>query len=299
MFCKQLKSNKLMKYFLTLLLASFTLIQANAQEDLLNQLDKEQPKEKEITPYAFKGLQICNMQSTKLAAKGELYILISHRFGDVTEGFENFFGLDEAITKIGGIYGFTNWLSVGLTRHRNNKIYEIAGKYKLANQIEGGFPITIVGYNTVDINSAIKKNDFPNLKFNNRLAFTSQLLISRKFSEILSFELAPIYVHKNLYEKLVEQKDLFLLGAGGRCKLSKRLSLNLEYAARLNSTEGEKKAFRNPLTVGLDIETGGHVFQLVFSNSQPMNDVSVFSNTTGEWNKTKGIYFGFNMYRVF
>jgi hypothetical protein len=288
-----------MKYFLTLLLTTFTLIQANAQNDLLNQLDQDQPKEKGITPYAFKGLQICNMQSTKLAAKGEFYVLISHRFGDVTEGFDNFFGLDEAITKIGAIYGFTNWLSVGLTRHRNNKIYELAGKYKFANQIDGGFPFTVVGYNTMDINSAIKKDDYPNLKFNNRLAFTTQLLLSRKFSEVLSFELAPIYVHKNLYEELIEQKDLFLLGVGGRCKLSKRLSLNLEYAARLNSTQGEKDTFRDPITVGLDIETGGHVFQLVFSNSQPMNDVSVFSNTTGQWDKTKGIYFGFNMYRVF
>ncbi len=288
-----------MKYFLTLLLVTFTLVQANAQDDLLNQLDNDQPKGKEITPYAFKGLQICNMQSTKLPAKGEFYVLISHRFGDVTEGFENFFGLDEAITKIGGIYGLTNWLSLGISRHRNDKIYEIAGKYKFFNQIDGGFPITIVGYNTVDINSNLKKEQFPELKFNNRLAFTSQLLLSRKFSEVLSFELAPIYVHKNLYDAVVEQKDLFLLGAGGRCKLSKRLSLNLEYAARLNLQDEFQSPYQNPLTIGLDIETGGHVFQMVFSNSQPMNDVAVFSTTTGEWDKTKGIYFGFNMYRVF
>ncbi len=288
-----------MKYFLTLLLATITIFQVNAQDDLLNQLDKEEPKEKEVTPYAFKAMQICNMQSTKLAAKGEFYVLISHRFGDVTEGFENFFGLDEAITKIGGIYGITNGISIGITRHRNNKTYELAGKYRIVSQVNDGFPLTIVGYNTVDINSAIKKEQYPRLKFNNRLAYTTQLLISRKFSEILSFELAPIYVHKNLYEDLSEQKDLFLMGAGGRCKLTKRLSLNLEYAARLNDTEGSKEIYNNPLTVGLDIETGGHVFQLVFSNSQPMNDVAVFSNTTGEWDKARGIYFGFNMYRVF
>jgi hypothetical protein len=288
-----------MKYFITILLTTITLFQANAQDDLLNQLDNEQPKEKEITPYAFKGLQICNMQSTKLPAKGEYYVLISHRFGDVTDGISSFFGLDQAITKIGGIYGIANWLSVGVTRHRNNKTYEIAGKYKFANQIEGGFPLTIAGYNTMDINSEISKDQFPLLEFNNRLAFTSQLLISRKFSEVLSFQLTPVYVHKNLYEATTEQKDLLLLGLGGRCKLSKRLSLNLDYAARVNATKSGEETFRDPLTVGLDIETGGHVFQLVFSNTQFMNDVAVYSNSDGRWDKGKGIYFGFNMYRVF
>ena len=290
-----------MKNFLTIVLVLLFTGTAIAQDDLLNELDSLKTKEKIITPYAFKALQICNMQSTKLPVKGEWYILISHRFGDVTYGFENFFGLDEAITKIGAIYGATNWLSIGASRHRNNKTYELAAKYKLANQIDQGFPFTIVGYNTMDINSELKNEVNPGLKFSNRLAYTSQLIISRKFSESFSFEVAPIYVHKNLYDDTTEQKDLFLIGAGGRYKLSKRISVNMEYAARLNTSKDFESPYNNPLSVGFDIETGGHVFQMIFSNSQPMNDVAVFSNTKGDWSLTKGggIYFGFNMYRVF
>jgi Membrane bound beta barrel domain (DUF5777) len=289
-----------MKKLLATTMLLFFVITATAQEDLMNQLDSLKT-EKSITPYAFKALQVCNLQSTKLPVKGELYILISHRFGDLTNGFENFFGLDEAITKIGGIYGATNWLSLGVSRHRNNKTYELAAKYKFANQMDKGFPFTIVGYNTMDINSELKKAVNPELKFTNRLAYSSQLIISRKFSEALSFEIAPVYVHKNLYDETIEQKDLFLLGAGGRCKLSKRISLNLEYAARLNNSSSIETPFYNPISFGLDIETGGHVFQLVFSNSQPMNDVAIFSNTKGKFDFSKGggIYFGFNMYRVF
>ncbi|MBY0485633.1 MAG: hypothetical protein K2P85_00340, partial [Flavobacteriaceae bacterium] len=248
---------------------------------------------------AFKALQVCNMQSTKLPVKGELYILISHRFGDLANGLDNFFGLDNALTKIGGIYGATNWLSLGISRQTYNKTYELAAKYKFANQMVGGFPVTIVGYNTMDINSELKKANNPNLKFTNRLAYTTQLIVSRKFSESFSLELAPIFVHKNLYDDATEQKNLYLLGAGGRYKLTKRLSLNLEYAARLSLPEEFVSPYHNPLTVGIDIETGGHVFQMVFSNSQPMNDVAVFSNAKGSWVGKKSLYFGFNMYRVF
>ena len=135
----------------------------------------------------------------------------------------------------------------------------------------------------MDINSDLKKATSPELQFTNRLAYTTQLLVSRKFSEKFSLELAPIYVHKNLYDGILDQKDLFLMGAGARYKLSNRISLNVDYAARLNLPEDFNSPYHNPLTFGLDIETGGHIFQLVFSNSQAMNDVSYYSNATGKW----------------
>jgi hypothetical protein len=287
-----------MKKLFCVVLAFFAFGIASAQDDLLNQLDSVKSNEKQIETAAFKGLQICNMQSTKLAAKGEWYMVVSHRFGDLTHGFDNFFGLDNALTKIGGIYGVTNWLTLGASRQTYHKTYELTAKYKFANQVTSGFPVTIVGYNTMDVNSELKKAASPALKFNNRLAFSSQLIISRKFSDSFSFEVAPIYVHKNLYEAGLEQKNQYFIGTGARCKLSKRMSVNLEYAARVATPEDFISPYQNPLSLGFDIDTGGHIFQLVFSNSQPMNDVAVFSNTTGNWNGGS-IYFGFNMYRVF
>ena len=287
-----------MKKFLSFVLVFFAIAFVSAQDDLLNQLNAEKSDVKEIETSAFKGLQICNMQSTKLTAKGEWYMLVSHRFGDLTNGFDNFFGLDNALTKFGGIYGVSDWLSLGASRHTYHKTYELTAKYKLANQEISGFPVTIVGYNTMDINSEKKDATMPGLKFNHRLAYTTQLLISRKFSDSFSLELTPIYVHKNLYEGIKDQKSTLLLGSGARYKVAKRLSVNLEYAARLNLPEESVSMYQNPLTIGLDIETGGHVFQLVLSNSQPMNDVAVYTNALGDWNGGS-IYFGFNMYRVF
>jgi Membrane bound beta barrel domain (DUF5777) len=285
------------KSFITFVLVFFTISFATAQDDLLKELDSQKPKEKEIETSAFKGLQICNMQSTKLPVQGEFYVLISHRFGDLTKGLENFFGLDNASTKIGGIYSPTNWLSLGVSRHTHNKIYELAAKTKLANQITDGFPLTIAIYNTADINSELKKDDNPGLEFINRLAFTSQLLISRKFSNAFSAQITPMHIHKNLYDPTFEEKDQYALGVGGRMKLSKRISINLEYAKRFKNPEST--ITHDPLTLGFDIETGGHVFQMVFANTQNMNDVDIFTNARGQFWDKGSIYFGFNMYRVF
>lgn len=285
-----------MKNILSLMLVLLVSGSVFAQDDLLKDMEAGAPKVSQIEMAAFKGLQIGNMQSTKLPVKGEFYFLVSHRFGDLQKGNENFFGLDNALTRIGGIYGVTNWLSIGASRHTYNKTYELSAKIKLADQMVDGFPLTIVEYNSMDINSSLKSDIEPELKFTNRLAYTSQLLVSRKFSESFSLQLTPIFVHKNLLDPEIEKKDQFLMGAGGRYKISKRISLNVDYAARAGASDHDY--YINPLTVGIDIETGGHVFQMVLSNSQIMNDVAYYTNTIGRSNGG-GIFFGFNMYRVF
>jgi long-subunit fatty acid transport protein len=150
----------------------------------------------------------------------------------------------------------------------------------------------------MDINTALKKQLYPNIKFSDRLAFSTQLLVSRKVNNKFSVELGLINVYKNLYDDTLEQQNVFSVASGLRYKVAKRMSLNLEYAARVITSEKASDPYHNPLTLGLDIETGGHVFQLVFSNSQPMNDVAVFSGASGDWTKGK-VYFGFNMYRTF
>lgn len=284
------------KLFLSLVFGLIAIGQASAQDDLLMQLDTIKPKEKQVEIAGFKGLQICNMQSTKITAKGEWYVLISHRFGDLTQGLNNFFGLDDAYTKLGAIYGVTNWLSIGASRQTNNKIYELTAKYRFKSQETDGFPVTIVGYNTMDINTNLSTDIYPGLETYNRLAYSTQLLISRKFTEKFSAELTPIYIHKNLYDPTTEREDQFAVGMGGRYKFTKRVSMNLEYAPRIDAPENT--VYHDLLSVGLDIETGGHIFQLVFSNCQTMNDVYVFSNATGDWSGGS-LYFGFNLYRVF
>lgn len=276
-----------------LIIASFLIcLYSNAQDNLLSTLDSTQVADKSVTA-TFKALQIITLQSTKLAAKNEFYLVISHRFGSVKGGISEFFGFDDATTKIGGIYGVTNWLSLSASHHTLLKINEASAKFRLIRQSEN-FPVDIVGYSTIDFNSGLKKDDYPKIEFSDRLTYINQILISRKFSNKLSLELAPSFIHKNLYNPEIENDNQFTLGAGGRLKLTKRLSLNLEYGQNFNKPE----FYNNPLSVGLDIETGGHVFQLLFTNSQSMTESGYLTSASGDWGKGD-FFFGFNLYRVF
>ncbi|KGO92201.1 DUF5777 family beta-barrel protein [Flavobacterium subsaxonicum] len=270
----------------------FTVFAHAQEDDLLSQLDSTQVQDTYATA-TFKGLQIVTLQSTKLPAAKEFYFVVSHRFGTVKNGIDEFFGLDAATTKLGGVYGITNWLSVSASRHTLLKMYETSLKYRLVRQSEN-FPVDIVGYNTIDINSFLKKDDYPKIEFADRLAFVNQLLISRKFSDKLSLELAPTFIHKNLYTPATENDDQFALAAGGRMKLTKRLSLNLEYAYNFDKPD----FYNNPLSVGLDVETGGHIFQLIFTSSQAMTESGYITNAAGDWGDGD-FFFGFNLYRVF
>lgn len=263
-----------------------------AQEDLLKDIDTIQTNTG-ISQPAFKALQIVTGQSTKLSAKNEWYIVVAHRFGDVSQGFKEFFGLDDASTKLGVIYGVTDGLSLSLSRETNLKTFEGGAKYKLVKQSEK-FPVDIVGYNVLAVNTDLSKDNYPHLQFGDRLSYLTQALISRRFSDDFSLQLTPSYVHKNLYDPAIEDKNQFLAGLGGRYKISKRISINAEYFVNFDN----HSFYKNPLSLGMDIETGGHVFQLLFTNSQLNSDIGYLTNATGKWGKGQ-IFFGFNLYRVF
>ncbi|WP_427874436.1 DUF5777 family beta-barrel protein [Flavobacterium sp. MMS24-S5] len=270
----------------------FLVTMAYSQDDLLKSLDSTQTEESYSTA-TFKALQLVTLQTTKMPAKKEFYFVVSHRFGSVKDGFDSFFGLDNATTKLGGIYGVTDWLSVSLSRHTLNKMYETGLKYRVARQNDN-FPLDIVGYSVADINTFLEKDQYPGLEFKHRMTYVQQVLISRKISEKFSLELVPSFIHKNLYTPDIERDNQFSFGGGGRYKITKRLSVNLEYMHNFDKPD----FYKNPLSVGLDVETGGHVFQLIFTNSQSMSESGYLTNASGDWGKGD-FFFGFNLYRVF
>jgi hypothetical protein len=263
-----------------------------SQTDLLSGV--ETPSTKEKVTSAFKALKIVNLESTKLAAKGDLYFVVAHRFGSIKDGFEGFYGLDNANTQIKFIYGLTNGLNVSAAR--SEFAYDFAAKYMLFPQIKDGFPVTIAGFNSLSINNTLKESLYPKLQFKDRLTYVAQLLISRKFSEKLSLEIVPSFFHQNFVEDVDQSNTQYALGFGGRYKFAKRWSLNMDYAAHFN--RAPNSLYKNPLSIGFDLETGGHVFQMHFTSSQAIDEAGYLGRTTGDW--TKGdIFFGFNLARVF
>ncbi|RSK39702.1 DUF5777 family beta-barrel protein [Mangrovimonas spongiae] len=276
-------------FFLALSFGSFS------QEDLLNEIDSTVTTN-HVVEATFKGLKVVNFESTKLVDKKEFTLIVAHRFGSIKYGFDTFFGLDDAVTRLNFIYGISDAFNISISRSSYQKIYEGAIKYRLTQQFSQGFPFTIVGYNSIYINTALEKDNLPKLEFKHRLGYTFQALISRKFNKKLSLELAPTIFHDN-YVVINEQDNTqFALGLGGRYKLGKRWSLNLDYGWHFNRTK--HAPFNNPLSIGIDLETGGHVFQMHFTNAQPMNTNMFLSQATGDWSDGD-IYFGFNLSRVF
>jgi hypothetical protein len=290
-----LKLKPMSKYillFLTFFTCSFAMAQDD--EDLLGELEEDETEVVYDYP-AFKAMKIGNLQSTKIADKGDWYMYVSHRFGTVKDGISTFFGLDAANTKIQMVYGLYDDLQVGLSRESLRKTY--AGHIKLGLYKQSDkFPVNMVLYSTINLNSELSKERYPNMVFYDRLSYATQLLISRRFSEKLSLELAPTFVRQNLVWEAAQDHNQYIAGIGGRYKLNQRVSLNVDYA--LNLSRFWQSEFNDPLTIGIDIETGGHVFQLLFSNAQSTNEPGFLSNAEGNWLEGD-IFFGFNIVRVF
>ncbi|MCF7561380.1 DUF5777 family beta-barrel protein [Sabulilitoribacter multivorans] len=266
-----------------------------AQDDLLNEIDTDSTGN-EYAFAAFKGLKIVNFESTKLANKNEFIFIVSHRFGTIKDGIDTFFGLDNAVTRLNFVYGISDAFNVGVSRSSFLKIYEISAKYRLLRQKENGSPFTIVGFNSIQINTALDEDNIPGLEFNDRLGYAFQLLVARKINTNFSVEIAPTFFHDNYVTVSQQDKSQFALGIGGRHKLGKRWSINADYGWHLN--RANNSPFKNPLSIGFDLETGGHVFQMHFSNAQAMNINGFMGQASGDWSEGD-IYFGFNLSRRF
>ncbi len=280
------------KIFTLIFIFSISISIFSQEEDLLKGLDSVETYQN--VESIFKGLKIVNLESTKIASKGDLYLVVAHRFSSIKNGIESFFGLDNAVTQIKFIKGITNWMS--LSAGRSELAYDFATKYRLMHQVENGFPVEIVGFSSIAFNNTLKQSNYPKMVFKDRIIYVNQLLISRKFNQSLSLQLAPTIFHQNFVES-DEQKNLqYAIGVGGRCKLTKRMSVNVDYAAHLNRIKNS--IYRNPLSIGVDIESGGHVFQMHFTNSQGIHEAGFLGNSTGDWLKGE-VNFGFNLSRVF
>ena len=271
---------------------------AAQDDDLLSMIEEDEEPVTEYAKASFKTTRVINAQSIENVAKGVLDMKISHRFGRVNGGAYELFGLDEATIRIGLDYGVTDRLMVGWGRSSFEKTYDVFAKYKLFRQSSGErkMPLTLSWYaSTAVTTEKFREQDRPNY-FSSRMYYTHQLLMGRKFSESFTMQLMPTFVHRNLTKNEDEKNDVYAFGAAARQKLTKRLAINVEYYYLLPDQVADK--YKNSLSIGFDIETGGHVFQLHFTNSTSMIDRGFVTETTGDW-LDGDVHFGFNVSRVF
>ena len=279
-----------------LILLVFLPLTVFAQDDLLGELEDEIADEKQEVSSVFKGIKIINFESTKLVGKNQLQFIISHRFGTLRNGIDNFLGLDDASVRIQFVYGVTDWLHISTSRSGVGQTYDLAAKYHLVKQKKDGFPFTIAGHNIINVNTALDRDILPGLQFNDRLGYANQLLISTKVNDWLSLQLIPTHFHDNTVIEDGQNNSQYAIGLGGRLKLTKRFALLADWGGHLNRVDDS--VFRNPLAVGVEIETGGHVFQLHLSNSQAIFANGFLGQAGGDFS-TGDIFFGFNLSRAF
>ena len=272
---------------------------AFSQDDLLSGLKNDAKPDPGFVTSTFKSTRVINSHSVETISKGNLDFRISHRFGKLNSGAYNFFGLDEATIRLALEYGINDRFTVGLGRSSFQKTLDGYLKMKLLRQRKSddlSFPVSLtwfsnMAYNTLRNGDEVIDNNPPY-----RFSYAHQLIIARKFSTKHSLQVAPILIHNNLKEVSDKSNDLFAIEFGGRIKVSKRVSINADYIYRL--TSNQNGPYYNSLSLGVDIETGGHVFQLHFTNSQGMIEETFVTRTTGKWGNGD-IFYGFNISRQF
>jgi len=289
----------IIKYlFVALILFSFQQnVVAQEDDDLMGMLDDEVGETTEYAMATFKSTRIINGHSVEQMKKYQLDFRINHRFGEIKGGAYELWGLDHALINLCFDYGVTDWLNIGFRRGTYQKTYDGSLKFRLLRQSKGKrvMPVSVSYYADMAINT-LKITD-PNIEdiFSNRLAYTHQLLIARKFGEKLSLQISPSFVHRNLITAS-EPNDVYAIGFGGRYKFIRRVAFTFEYFYASNTAASTD--FYNGFSLGFDIETGGHVFQLFVTNSGAMVEKGFIAETTGNW-LDGGLRYGFNMSRVF
>ena len=286
---------------LVLLLGMLGARPALSQSDSTLTLDDETADVKTLVTHAFNSSYVVNGHSTNTLSPGRLNFFISHRFGTFDQGPFNLFGLDDSSIRFGFEYGITNRLTAGLGRSSAGKNYDGFLKYKLLTQSHGGggaaMPVSVVWFSSAAVSSVDWKSKTLNdgrYRFSDYLVYTHQALISRRFSSRLSLQLSPTLVHRNKLRTAGEAHDVYALGLGGRLRVTRKMHVTADYFYAFNNAPGA----RNPGAIGIDLVTGGHVFQVYLNNAKGIIEKEFLTNTPGNLGKGQ-VGIGFTVMRSF
>lgn len=272
--------------FYLIILLFFSVNSVVSQSHLFDFLEEDS---KDYDVFAtFKGVKIVNLQSVEMTAKNEMLFVMSHRFATINSGIDDLFGLDYGRIRMSLDYGITDNINISLGRSSYDKVIDLSSKFKFINQRNNSMPVSIGYYMSISLNPSIQLDNF-----SHKFSYIHQLMLARKFNSNFSFQLSPLFIHYNLRELEFDSNDVIAIGIGSRYKINKSVSINLEYIPLLTKTINS-----NSFSLGFDIETGGHVFQLLFSNSTAMYEAGFVSQNYEKW-IDGGVHFGFNITRVF
>jgi hypothetical protein len=289
--------NKLL--FLPAFIAMMFVSTVHAQDDLMAMIEKDTKPAIDYTAATFKTTRIVIGQSIELPPKGNLLFLITHHFGAINTGYENLFGLKQATIRLGLEYGLTGWLGFGAGLNTDRNTWDGFVKVKVLRQSKGArkMPVTLDLFANTAIYTTRWTYPERTNYFSSRISYAFQVMVARKFGNWVSLQITPSMVHKNMVPTSDDHNDIFTLGAGGRVKVSNRVSVNAEYHHLFKGQVVSTDAY-DSFSLGVDIETGGHVFQVFLTNSYGEYEQTYLTETRGKWSNGD-IFLGFNISRMF
>jgi len=293
-----------MKRFSTQILLSLPLLTCMGlvrSQDLQSLLEQQMKDTTQYVTATFKATRILNGHSIERMPEGQLDFRISHRFGRISSGAYELYGLDQANIHLSLEYGIKDWIMTGLGRGTFEKTVDGFIKLSPVRQSTGlkNIPVSVSWFSGIYVNGLRWSDPERENHFRHRVEYAHQVLIARKFGPRFSLQLTPSYLHRNMVETAKDPNDLFAIGAGSRIKLGNRVSFNAEYFYVFKPDPSSlSEPIYNPLSIGFDIQTGGHVFQLILTNSVAMRENGFLGQTTGKW-LDGDIHLGFNISRVF
>lgn len=293
-----------------------------AQEDLLSLVDDPKDKKPQKVFATFKTLKIGNAQTIETVKKKHLDYRISHRFGNLYDNTlpdalntsaQTSFGFDNASDIRNSLeFGILDNLSVGIGKSRMNGLVDGSVKWRFLDQTATfSTPVSVAFFGSMGYTHQTTKNlyagvikDF-NTKEAHRVSYFSQFIIASKISKWLSVEILPSYMYRNFIRETIngdnnsaDVNGFFSLGIGGRLKLNKRLSFIGDYFYNFAPFYQNNPIIFNPLSLGFEIETGGHVFSLFFTNASGLIENNFIPYTNNSWGNGQ-IKFGFSIARTF
>lgn len=294
--------------FLILLLVGATSLQA-------------QDKPKEYVYQTFKDTRVINTYSIETLQKRKMDIRIAHRFGDVfnqwsfKNAWSSFFGLESAAdVEIGVEYGITDNLMVGLHRTKGNGPLKsnLIGlfKYKFLSQTKGSsMPLSMAVAGSASLSTMWEVGTASSLtafnpganaykRFSSRLSYSVQLHAARKFGDVLSLQLSPTFVWRNLVAAN-DNNYLMSMGVVARIQISKIVGVIIDSNIPFDALRWKAgSGFYVPLGIGLEFDTGGHVFQFNITNAAGIEPTDYIPYTSLDWAKGQ-FRIGFTISRAF
>ena len=255
----------------------------------------------EYVRRTFKDTRVINSHTIETIQARKMDLRIGHRFGDLKGGWQSFYGLESAQDVLIGVdYGVTDNINVGFNRTKGagplNRLLNTTLKYRFLRQSKET-PISATGLGIWSI-STMQRDETNEFVLNNfrqfshRFIFAGQLLIARKFSERFSLQVFPSFVHRNIVS-FEQANGIFSVGFAARFQLTKVLGIIADSTIPIgNNTTNAATG------IGLEIDTGGHVFQINFTNARGAIETDYIPSTQSTW-KNGEVRIGFTISRVF